>query len=72
MPDDYPDNCPTTPNRAQADFDDDGIARVNVAPGSSLSTAALRVDGLGRMTVVGAAAPNAFSGGQVAIVRVWM
>ncbi len=56
----------------RADFDADGIARVNVAPGSVLSTAALRVDGLGRMTVVGAAAPNGFSGGQVAIVRVWM
>lgn len=25
VPDDQPDNCPTTPNRSQADFDEDGV-----------------------------------------------
>ena len=56
----------------RTDFDSDGIARVNVAAGRTLSSGAVRVDAQGRMTIVGTSSPDGFSPGQIVMTRVWM
>lgn len=61
-----------TDGALRTDFDGDGIARINVATGRTLSTAATRFDALGRLTVVGISTADNFSPGQVVIMRAWM